>query len=58
MEFEYTDNEYQVACTDGCGEITGWLLSRFLAEHAIKNHEKENAHACQILERLTPDIKR
>lgn len=58
MEFENTDNEYLVECTEGCGEITGWLQSRFLAEQAIKNHAKGNAHKCQIIERMRPEIKR
>lgn len=52
MEFEYTDSEYLVECTDGCGEITDWLQSRFLAEQAIKNHADDTAHSCQILQRL------
>ena len=57
MEFEYTDYEYQVACTEGCGEVTGWLQSRFLAEQAIKNHAKEHVHNCQIIERMKPELK-
>lgn len=52
MEFEYTDHEYLVECTEGCGEMTNWLQSRFLAEQAIKNHAKENSHNCRIIERM------
>jgi len=42
MELEYTDHEYLVECTEGCGEISDWLQSRFLAEQPIKNHSNEN----------------
>ncbi len=55
MDFEYTDNEYLVECTEGCGVITGWLQSRLIAEQAINNHSKENQHKCQIIERMRPD---
>lgn len=55
MDFEYTDTEYLVECTEGCGEITGWLQSRLIAEQVIHNHSKENAHKCQIKERTRPD---
>lgn len=55
MDFENTDHEYLAECIDGCGEITGWLQSRHLAEQAISNHSKENAHKCQIKERITPE---
>jgi hypothetical protein len=58
MEFEFTDHEYLVKCTEGCGEITNWLQSRFLAEQAIHNHTKENSHKCQIIQRMRPEIKR
>ena len=57
MESEYTDYEFLVECTEGCGEITGWLQSRIIAEQAIKNHAKENVHKCQIKERMRPEIK-
>lgn len=60
MELEYTDHEYLVECTEGCGEISDWLQSRFLAEQPIKNHakEKENSHNCQIIAEMTSEIKR
>lgn len=58
MELEYTDHEYLVECTEGCGEISDWLQSRFLAEQPIKNHAKENSHNCQIIAGMTSEIKR
>lgn len=58
MKLEYTDNEYLVECTEGCGEISDWLQSRFLAEQPINNHSNENSHKCQIIAKMSSEIKR
>jgi hypothetical protein len=52
MDFDYTAYEYLPECTDGCGAITGWLVSKQVAREAGENHARETGHNWKVLEKM------
>ncbi len=52
MIFDFTDREYRTECVDGCGPLTGWLVSGMVADQVSKNHENSLNHRCAVKKRL------
>jgi hypothetical protein len=50
--FEFTSHEYLTRCTDGCGEITGWMESLDAAAGAGRVHNSDRGHHWEVANRL------
>jgi hypothetical protein len=51
-DFEFTDHEYLTRCTDGCGAITGWIVSLDAANDAGRVHETDRGHHWEVTNRM------
>lgn len=52
MIFDFTDRKYRTDCVDGCGSLTGWMVSGMIANQVCKNHENSIHHRCVVKERM------